>query len=227
MVDATEVRNDYGDGKSYYKHTTKWTNATDNLSSNRFRYLNIWQVEFIVFAWLPNITHHVTITQSRHCNNCVPESGWNWRKVRTVNIFFSVEHDRGEYNDCHSKWKDKKAQLGSAWFQSVAQNSQALRVTREFEDSKNSKHSQRYESAWDIVIVLHEQPYVIWHDGYNINHTHHTSHKSASVGCRKKTEQVLGSENHHASRVKTEEYYFVSFTTRKCSSTSRSMTTGN
>lgn len=109
MVNSTEVRNDDGHRKCDYKHTTKWTYATDNLSSNRFRYLNIWQVQFIVFAWLLNITHHVTITQSCHRNNCVPESRWNWRKVRSVNIFLGVEHDCGEYYDRHSERKDKKA----------------------------------------------------------------------------------------------------------------------
>lgn len=205
MVDSTEVGDDDGNGKRDHKHSAQRANAANNFTGNRLR-------------------HHVAVTQSCHRHNRVPESGRNGCEVRSVDILLGVKHDSCKNDDCHGEGEHEEAEFGGARFQRVAENSQALRVTWELENSKHAEHSKRHESARHVVVVLHEQTDVVGHDGYHVDDWHDATHESASVGCRKQPKQIFRGENHHARRVQAEKDDLIALSARERSSSSRPVT---
>lgn len=85
------------------------------------------------------------LPERRHGDDGVPKSSGNGYEIGAINILLCVEHDRSEDNNGHSQREHQKAQLAGAALQSVAQNSQTLRVAGKFENTKHSKHAQRHE----------------------------------------------------------------------------------
>lgn len=77
-------------------------------------------------------------TQCRQRDDSVPESGRYRSELSARHLFLRVVHDRSEYDDRHSQREHQESQLGRAGFQCVPKDSQALRVSGEFEDSEHS-----------------------------------------------------------------------------------------
>lgn len=139
MIDSAEVRHNDGDGKRDDQHSAQRANASDNFAGDGLGNLKsqIYFAASAIVSW----SHHVTVAKRRHGHDGVPKCGGNWGKVGAVDVLLSIEHDGCKDNDCHCKGKDEETQLRGARFQSVAQNSQPLTVSGEFEDPKNEKNN--------------------------------------------------------------------------------------
>lgn len=82
MVDSTEVGYDDRNRQSNDKHSAEWADAANDLTGDRLGY-------------------HVTVTERRHRDDSVPESGRNGGEVCAIDIFLCIEHHRREDDDSH------------------------------------------------------------------------------------------------------------------------------
>ncbi len=140
-----------------------------------------------------------------HGDYGVPEGGWDAGEFGSLGAFLGVEHDGGKYDDGHGEGKQEEAQLGSAALQGITQDPQALRVTRELEDSEDAEHPQRDECPTHVLILRHDQADVVGHDGDDVDDAHDRAHKRAAAGRGEKPHEVLKSEDEDAGRVHAEK----------------------
>jgi len=87
------------------------------------------------------------VPESCHGDDGVPESGRNGGEIGSVDVLLCVEHDSGEDDDGHGQREDEEAQLGGAALERVAQDAEALRVPRKFENAEDAEDSQRHKRS--------------------------------------------------------------------------------
>lgn len=151
----------------------------------------------------------VSLPESSHGDNGVPKSSGNGGEIGVFHIFLSVEHNSGENDDGHGQWKNEKAQFGGARLESVAQDPESLRMTRELEDSKYAENSKGDESSGHVIIVRDPQPDIVGKNCHHVNDAHHAADELAPVGCGEQTEKILCREYHDTRRVQAEKHRFV------------------
>ena len=91
-----------------------------------------------------------------HRDDRIPKCSRYRGEFRVQDRLLGVVHDRGEDNDGHSQREEKEAELAGTTLQRVTQYSQALTVTGEFEDTKNTKYTQSNKCAANFAFVWHE-----------------------------------------------------------------------
>lgn len=85
------------------------------------------------------------LPEGGHGHDRVPEGGGYRREVGAVHVLLRVEHDRGEDDDGHGEREHEEAELRGAALERVAEDAQALRVARKFENPEHAEHAQRHE----------------------------------------------------------------------------------
>lgn len=104
MVNSTEVGDDDGHRKSDDQHSTEGTNPPDNFTRNRFGHLKKFTWLFMkAFKREMAAIYHITVTQRRHGDNCVPKCCRNRSKVRSIDVLFSVKHHSCKDDDGHGQ----------------------------------------------------------------------------------------------------------------------------
>lgn len=98
------------------------------------------------------------VPESCHGDDGVPESGRNGGEIGSVDVLLCVEHDSGEDDDGHGQREDEEAQLGGATLERVAQDAEALRMPRKFENAEDAEDSQRHKrSCLSIAEAIREK----------------------------------------------------------------------
>lgn len=154
---------------------------------------------------------YVNVPKSGHSDDRVPEGRGYASELGIFDILLGIVHDGGEYDDGHGEREQHEAELTHAALERVAENSQALRMTREFEDSKHTKHSQRHERAGQFFVFHDDKTYIKGQYSHHVDHRHDRASEFEAVRCGVEASQVLECEYANARRVQSREEVLVHF----------------
>ena len=133
-----------------------------------------------------------------------------------LDIFLSVIHDCGKYDDRHGEREEHEAELAHARLQRHAEDSEAGRVPRKLEYAKDPKDPESDERAAHLVIGDNHERYVVRKYGDHVDHAHHGACVVAARGRRIQAQEILGREYGHACRVKRKKLVLVLFAKCLC-----------
>lgn len=164
----------------------------------------------------PKFAHHNNIDSPQRCHgdDGVPESRRYAGELAGGGALLCVEHNGSKDDDGHGEREEQEAQLGRAALERVPQDAQSRGVPRKFENPKDPEDPEGDEGPAYVLVVRHDQAYVVRHDGHHVDDAHDALDKLVPAGRGDQTQQVLNSEDHDAGRIQTEEREGVAFSAR-------------
>jgi len=195
MVEVIEVGNDHRNRKRYGENAGDGAQRPDELSPDADR-------------------HHVTVPDGRHRHHGPPERVRNTAEVWLGGIGLGKVDSTGEQHDADQQKEDEQAEFTHASADRLAENLEALRVTRQFEDAEDAdesndpkdgeRHRVRPAAAVDAGKRRRESDEVR-QNRQQVDHVHDVARKRHSARRRRETQQQLRREPDDAHRFDDEK----------------------
>ena len=195
MKDAAEVGDNDGHGQRDHQHTGHRAYAADDLAER-------------------GLGHNVAVAERGERHYRVPEGLRYAAELGVLDILLAVVDDGGEDHDGYREREDHEAELVDARLERLADDLEALRMSRKLEYAKDAKDAQRDERAAQIVVLDHDEADVVGQYGDHVDDAHRRERELDPIGRRVQAQEVLDGEEYDAGGVEREEDLAVAFAQR-------------
>ena len=147
--------------------------------------------------------HHVAVSDGRHGDDRPPEGVRDAAEVGVVRVDLGEVDCAGEEDDADDQREDEEAELAEAGPDRHAEDLETLRMTRQFEDSKDAhqphdaQYRQRRHLRVDGLLAGDEQGGEgdeVGHDGDQIDDVHDVPEERQMVGAGGEPDRQFGDE---------------------------------